>query len=192
MLEALASAWGLAFLAELGDKSMLFSLTAATRYRWWIVLLPVTIATALLSGLAVVAGGLVAGLLPDTAVAVGAGALFILFGMWTLNADADEDGDDLATSRRGILRVMLALGAVFFVAEFGDKTQLATVALAGLNAGHGVWIWLGATAGMFMTNALAVAAGARLERYLPPRVIRVTAASVFFIFGLVALSVVVL
>lgn len=189
MFEALTSAFGLIFLAELGDKSMLFSLTAATRYRWWAVLIPVTIATALLTGLAVVAGGVVAELLPERAVAVVAGVLFLVFGMWTLRADEDEEEDDLATARRGALRIMMALGAVFFLAEFGDKTQIATVALSGLHPGEGLAVWAGATGGMVATNALAIAAGARLERYLPPRVIRIVAATVFFVFGVLALLV---
>lgn len=189
MFEALTSAFGLVFLAELGDKSMLLSLTAATRYQWWVVLIPVAVATALLTALAVVAGGLVAGLLPEAVVAVAAGLLFILFGVWTLRGDDDDDEDDVSTARRGVLRVMMALGAIFFLAEFGDKTQIATVALAGLRPGEGLWVWIGATTGMVATNALAIAAGARLERYLPPQVIRIAAATVFFGFGVLALVV---
>ena len=188
MIEALTSAWALVFIAELGDKSMLLSLTAATRYRWWVVLLPVAMSTALLMGLAVLAGELVAGILPGDLVAVAAGTLFILFGLWTLRGDAVGDEDDLSTARRGVARVMLALGAVFFVAEFGDKTQLSTVALVGLHPGEGPWVWLGATLGMVATNALAIVAGARIERFLPPRAIQLTAAAVFVLFGVAALA----
>jgi Ca2+/H+ antiporter, TMEM165/GDT1 family len=187
LVEAFLSTFGLVFLAELGDKSMLFSLSAATRYRWWMVLLPIAVATALLNGLAVIAGGIAGDLLPEAVVAVAAGALFIAFGLWTLRGD-DEDDEDVSTAYLSPWRVMLALGLVFFLAEFGDKTQIATMALAGLHGGGAiVAVWLGATLGMVGTNALAVFAGRRLERYLPPRVVRLAAAGVFIAFGVLSL-----
>ena len=165
---------------------MLFALTAATRYRWWLVLIPIVIATAILSALAVVIGGVAGELLPDRVVALGAAALFIGFGVWTL-LDADDDDEEAPTTDpRSSLRVMAVIGSVFFLAELGDKTQIATMSLAGLQAASAWWVWLGATAGMVAANGIAIAAGNRLHRLLPRHIIRIVAAIVFIGFGLVA------
>lgn len=186
-MEAFLSTLGLVFIAEVGDKSMLFSLTAATRYRGWMVLASISVATALLALLAVLVGGAAAEFLPDQLVALAAGALFIGFGIWTLLSD--EDDEEVPASRRASgLRVMLFLGTVFFLAELGDKTQIATMALAGLHDGSGFAVWAGATLAMIAANGSAIAAGTQLERVLPRRVVRMAAAVVFIGFGLAALA----
>lgn len=185
-MTALLSAFGIVFLAELGDKTMLFALTAATRYRWWLVLAPIVVATALLTALAVVIGGVAGELLPERIVALVAAALFIGFGLWTL-LDAEDDDEETPTADpRSPIRVMAVIGAVFFLAELGDKTQIATVSLAGLHAASAWLVWLGATAGMIGVNLIAIVAGARLHRLLPRRLIRLLAAVVFIGFGVVA------
>ena len=189
---AMLTAFGLIFLAELGDKSMLFSLAAATRLRWWVVLLPVAASTALLMALAVAVGGVAGEVLPDWLVALVAAVLFVGFGVWALLGDDDDDEAGEAPVARGsVLRVMAALFAVFFVAEFGDKTQIATMSLAGLESASAVWVWAGATAGMLATNGLAIAAGARLSGWLEQRPearrwVRMAAGLVFVGFGILA------
>jgi putative Ca2+/H+ antiporter (TMEM165/GDT1 family) len=186
-MEALLSAFGIVFLAELGDKSMLFSLTAATRYRWWIVLLAVSVATALLMALAVLAGGIAGEVLPDRLVAVVAAALFIGFGVWTLLDDDEDDETAEALAARSRTRIFFALTGVFFLAELGDKTQIATLSLAGLHSRAALLVWVGATAGMVAVNALAIVAGARLQRYLSPRFLRPLAAVLFLVVGALTL-----
>jgi Ca2+/H+ antiporter, TMEM165/GDT1 family len=188
-MEALLSAFGIVLLAELGDKSMLLSLTAATRFRWWVVLIPVVVATAVLMGLAVVVGGLAGEFLPERLIALVAAALFIGFGVWTLRSDDDDDEGDLSTTFRSPVRVMLALGLLFFASEFGDKTQIATLSLAGLHStALAPLVWLGATVGMVASNALGIFVGARLNRLLPVRVIRIAAGVAFIGFGVMAVT----
>ncbi len=187
-MEALLSAFGIVFLAELGDKSMLFSLTAATRYRWWMVLIPVAVASALLMGLAVLVGGVAGELLPDQVVAVVAALLFIGFGIWILLAgDEDARDEDVTTSNHSRMRVMVALGSFFFLAEFGDKTQVATLSLAGLQSDAAVFVWVGATVAMVAVNGLAILAGTRITRYVGRSLIRFAAGALFIGFGLAAL-----
>lgn len=182
-MEALLSAFGVVFLAELGDKSMLLSLTAATRYRWWVVLAAVSAASAVLMALAVAVGGVAGELLPDRLVAAVAALLFIGFGLWTLLGGEEDEDEALEAAPRSNLRVFFALSAVFLLAEFGDKTQVATLSLAGLQSGSALLVWAGATGAMIAVNALAIGAGSRLHRYLPERLIRVSAGVLFLVFG---------
>jgi putative Ca2+/H+ antiporter (TMEM165/GDT1 family) len=178
----LLTAFGLVFLAELGDKSMLLAVAFALRYRPWPVLGGIAIAAFTMLGLATVVGAALGAALPERAVAIGGGLLFLGFGVWTLLGD--DDDDDEAGSLRSS-SVLLGVTAAFFVAEFGDKTMLATLALAGGQAP--VPTWLGAGAGMTAASgiaiALAVAAGARL----PERLLHLLAAGAFLVFGVLLL-----
>lgn len=186
-MDALATAFGVVLVAELGDKSMLFGLAAATRYRWWMVLLPVAVAAALLAAIAVAIGEIAGHLLGETAVVVAAGILFIAFGLWAWRSTGDARA---VPHREGTATAgtMLALGLVFFAAELGDKSQAATMVVAGIHQGSPVQVWLGATAGMVTTNAIGIAAGRQLGRYLQPRVVRLLVAAVFIAFGLATLA----
>lgn len=179
---------GIIFVAELGDKSQLLTLWFATRYRWWVVMAAVALATLLLHLVAVAVGALFGELLPERATLVVAGLAFIAFGAWSLRPEGhdDDEGEEAARGRR-----LAALGpfgivtAAFFVSEFGDKTQLAAVSLAsGRNV---IAVWLGATAGMVAANGLAVALGKLAGKRLPADTIRYIAAALFFAIGALAL-----
>jgi Ca2+/H+ antiporter, TMEM165/GDT1 family len=170
-----ATAFAVVFLAELGDKTQLVALTLAGRYRASQVLGVLGVTIALLSLLSVTVGALLAEVLPDTAIGVGAGVLFLGFAVWTWRS-VDEDDDAPDAGRAGLIGV----AAAFFLAELGDKTMLTT---AGLAADRGpVEVWIGAFAALFAATALAVGAGTALTR----RVGRATLARV----GAVAFAVV--
>lgn len=188
-MSAFFLAAGLIFVAELGDKSQLLSLWFATRYRWWVVMSAVAMATLLLHLVAVAVGALFGELLPERATLVVAGLAFLAFGAWSLRPEGGDDDDESEEATRG--RRFAALGpfgivtAAFFVSEFGDKTQLAAVSLAsGRNA---VAVWLGATVGMVAANGLAVALGKLAGTRLPANTIRYVAAALFFAIGALAL-----
>jgi Ca2+/H+ antiporter, TMEM165/GDT1 family len=178
----LLAAFGLVFLAELGDKSMLLAVAFAVRYRPWPVLGGIAIAAFTMLGLATLVGAALGAALPERAVAIGGGLLFLGFGAWTLLGD-DDDEDGAGSLRSS--SVLLGVTAAFLVAEFGDKTMLATLALAGGQAP--VPTWLGAGAGMTAASGIAivlsVAAGARL----PERVLHLVAAAAFLAFGVLLL-----
>lgn len=183
MLQSFFLSLGIVFVAELGDKSQLLALTFASRYRAVQVLVGVAVAAGIMFGLSVAVGSLAAEALPQNLIDVIAGLAFIGFGAWTLRGD--DDGDDAAgTESRRYPIVTVALA--FLLAELGDKTMLATITLASTQDPLGTF--LGATTGMVAADALAVMAGRQLGARLPQRAVRIGAAVVFWVFGVVLLA----
>ena len=172
------------FVAELGDKSQLMALAFATRYRPLPVLVGITIATALVHLVSVLVGAVLGAALPTHAINVVAAVSFVGFGLWTLRGDELTD-DDQARAARPAKNVVLAVGTVFFLAELGDKTMLATITLATREGAVGTW--LGSTVGMVAADAIAIVVGRALGARLPERAIRIGAAVLFFVFAVVLL-----
>lgn len=181
MLAATLLSLGVVFLAELGDKSQLMTMTYALRHRWWVVLSGVGIASFLVHGLSVTIGHFLGLSLPDRPIAFAAAVVFLLFALWTWRAGRDGGEDDAkpVTEPRFVL---LAIISSFVLAELGDKTMLATVALASDHNWAGVW--LGATAGMVLADGVAIAVGAVLHKRLPEGLLHRLAAVMFLLFGL--------
>jgi len=181
MLVAILVSLGVVFLAELGDKSQLMTMTYALRHRWWVVLSGVGIASFLVHGLSVTIGHFLGLTLPERPIAFAAAVVFLLFAVWTWRDGRDKDDEDvpLVVEPR---HVLLAVVSSFVLAELGDKTMLATVALASDHNWAGVWI--GATAGMVLADGVAIAVGHVLHKRLPERVLRRMAAVLFLLFGL--------
>lgn len=180
------AAFGLVFLAELGDKSQLIALTFATRFKWWIVLGGIFVAVAIMQALAVGAGQLLGFLLPAWLLSLVAGAAFLGFGLWTLRPEkAEDEEEEHVEEATGLRRFgpMVLIGGTFLLAEIGDKTMLAAGVLSAENPGAFVPLWLGATLGMFLADALAVAVGVFLGKHLPHRLIKVAAGVLFLLFG---------
>jgi putative Ca2+/H+ antiporter (TMEM165/GDT1 family) len=176
-----AAAFLVVFLAELGDKTQLVALTVGGRYPAGRVLVVLGAAIAVLQTISVTAGALLARALPDRAVAIGTGVLFLGFAVWTWRS-ADDVPDDPGAARGGLLGV----GAAFFLAELGDKTMLTT---AGLAADRGaVPVWIGSFAAMLSATALAVLAGRGLTQRVDPGVLRRLGAGAFALVGLVTLA----
>ena len=173
-------AFGLIFVAELGDKSQLIALTFATRYPAWKVLVGISAATALMMGLSVAVGQLVAVNLPARATGLIAGLLFLVFAALTLRG-SDHDHEEEAVSGVRFRWPILVVGLSFLLAELGDKTMLATMTLASQQA----WFptWLGATLGMISVNAIAVLIGSRLGSRIPERTLSIVAAVLFAVVG---------
>jgi hypothetical protein len=180
MISAFFISFGFIFAAELGDKSQLMALTFATRYPTGVVLAAITAATALVHAASVGIGAALGAALPTTPIEVMAGVAFIIFGLWTLRGDSlsDEERERAKSTKRS---AFFAVGGVFFLAELGDKTMLATITLA---TEHGVFgTWLGSTLGMVAADALAIVVGRQLGARLPERAIRIGAALLFFGFA---------
>lgn len=183
LLQAFGVAIGIVFVAELGDKSQLLTLTFAARYRWQVVLLGVSIATALLMGLSVTVGQLVAGVVPQRTLEVIAGVIFLAFAAWTLwGHDDDDDEDDAKNTSRGALPTIIG---AFALAELGDKTMLTAITLAA--TGNALGTWLGATLGMIGANGLALLLGDQIGKQISERALRLTAGALFAVFGFLLL-----
>jgi putative Ca2+/H+ antiporter (TMEM165/GDT1 family) len=178
-------AFGVIFLAELGDKSQLMALAFAGRYRARTVLVAVFVATLLVHAGSVLLGSSVALALPTGPIEILAGIAFLVFAAWTIRGDTLGEADENRTRRVG-RSAILTIGTAFFLAELGDKTMLATVTLATTQEPIGTW--LGSTAGMVAADAIAIAIGSVLGTRLPERAVRVFASGAFVVFGVLLLA----
>lgn len=180
VIAALFLSFGVIFVAELGDKSQLMAMTYALRYRWWVVLGAITIATTAVHAVSVFFGHFLGLSIPGDLMSILAGLAMLVFGLWTLRGDRLDDGESSKAERVGA-SVFFAVMSAFFLAELGDKTMLATITLSTNNDWFGVWI--GSTLGMVAADALAIAVGALLGKHLPERIIARGAAVLFFVFA---------
>lgn len=180
MLAATLISLGVVFLAELGDKSQLITMTYALRHRWWVVLGGVGIAALLVHGISVAVGHFLGLTLPQQPIAAVAGIAFICFAAWTWReGTSTQAGTPKVREPRFVL---LAVVSSVLLAELGDKTMLATVALA--SDYNWVGVWVGATAGMVLADAVAIAVGTVLHRRLPEHLLHIAASLLFLAFGL--------
>jgi putative Ca2+/H+ antiporter (TMEM165/GDT1 family) len=172
------------FLAEMGDKTQLVALAFATVYPARIVMAGILLATLVVHLFSVALGQAVGMALPIFWIKLVAGLAFIGFSFWTLRGDEVGDDEKPALQRFGPL---LSVAATFFLAELGDKTMLATVAIASRwSSFYGVW--LGSTLGMVAADGLAVMAGKLLDRKIPEELVKYGAAACFAVSGLVMLT----
>jgi len=151
----------------------------------WVVLSGVGIASVLVYGLSVAIGHFLGLTLPQRPIAFVAAIAFLLFAVWTWREGRAGDHDQ-AVKVAEPRHVLLAVVSSFVLAELGDKTMLATVALASDYNWAGVWI--GATVGMMLADGVAIAVGAVLHRRLPEHFLHGPASVLFLLFGLWLLS----
>lgn len=179
------SAVGVA-VAEIGDRTQLLALMLAAKYpsRPWPLLAGILGATLANHALAGLAGASVDDLLSGPWLDGILGASFLAMALWLLRPDGAGDAGSDANNQRG---PFLAALTTFFVAEIGDKTQIATVALAA-RFPDVVTVVLGTTIGLMVANVPAVLVGRKFADRLPVRAIHWTAAVLFAVLGVVALS----
>ncbi len=168
-------------LAEMGDKTQLLAMAFASRYRWQTVLSAVLAATLVNHLLAAAAGNALANVVPFRYIQIAGAASFILFGLWTLRGDELKDED-----KKFKYSPFWTVAVAFFIAEMGDKTQLATVALASRYENI-LQVWLGTTSGMMIADAFGIIVGVVLGRKIPERLVKWFAASIFILFGVVGI-----
>lgn len=181
-LEAVVSSFALVAASEMGDKTQLLAFSLAGRFRRpWTVMAGILVATLANHGLASSVGVWVAAYIPQRVMAGILAATFIAFGVWTLRPDTLDE--DEKPSRFG---PFVTTAVLFFLAEMGDKTQLATVALAA-RFHSAVMVTAGTTLGMMASDGLAVLLGEKLSSRVQGRWLRFTAAGLFFLFGLASL-----
>ena len=170
-------------LAEMGDKTQLLAMAFATRFPAQTVLSAVFVATLLNHALAVAAGRLLTNVIPLDVISLTAALSFILFGLWTIRGDTLEGEDQQRSSSGPFLTVAIA----FFLAELGDKTQLATISLA-VKYSDPIAVLLGTTAGMVVADSIGIGIGIVLGKRLPDTLIRLVSAGVFMVFGVAGAS----
>ena len=182
MSAAAATSFALIAAAEIGDKSQLVCMTLASRHRATPVMLGAVAAFALLNTLAVVFGVAIASWLPEYVVGATVAVLFAVFGIHALRTeDGDEDEELEEKSGHGIFFTTFLL---LTMAEFGDKTQLAVVALSSTHAP--VAVWLGATAALATTSALGILAGRTLLQKIPLTLLHRISGAFFLVLAVFA------
>jgi putative Ca2+/H+ antiporter (TMEM165/GDT1 family) len=176
-MEALLVSTGLVALAEIGDKTMLLAIVLAARWRKpWPIIAGILVATLLNHALASSVGVLAARYLDGPWMRYVIGVAFLAFAAWALIPDRFEDDEAPKDITGG--SVLLATAIAFFLVEMGDKTQVATVALAAQFQSIAL-VATGTTLGMMIANVPAVFLGEAMARRVPLRYVRWAAAGLF-------------
>ena len=171
-------------LAEMGDKTQLLALVLAARFRKpWPIVLGILVATLANHGLAGALGAWVTTVVGPQVLRWILGVSFIAMAVWMLIPDTLDEGDADGAPRWGVFGTTLV---AFFLAEMGDKTQIATVMLAAQYNAY-LWVVAGTTLGMMLANAPVVWLGDRITRLVPIRVVHGVSAVIFLVLGLVAI-----
>ncbi len=182
-MEAFLVSTGIVALAEVGDKTQLLAFVLAARFRRPLpIILGILVATLANHAAAGALGNWITTLLSPLTLRWVLGLSFIAMAIWTLVPD-QIDADAAPKSHHGIfVSTLLA----FFLAEMGDKTQIATVALAAQYQAL-IAVVVGTTLGMLIANVPAVLLGDRIATRLPTRLVHAVAASIFAILGVATL-----
>jgi putative Ca2+/H+ antiporter (TMEM165/GDT1 family) len=183
-MEAFLVSTGIVALAEMGDKTQLLALILAARFKKpWPIVAGILVATLVNHALAGAAGAWVTTLIGPQMLRWILGASFLAMAAWMLVPDKIDAEEDEKPPRYG---VFLTTVLVFFLAEMGDKTQIATVMLAARYDAI-VSVVTGTTLGMMLANAPVVWLGERVTRLVPLRAVHIVSALIFAGLGLAAL-----
>jgi Ca2+/H+ antiporter, TMEM165/GDT1 family len=184
MLEAFLASTGLVALAEVGDKTQLLSLVLAARFRKpWPIVAGILAATLVNHAAAGALGAWITHLLGLDVMMKVAGASFLAMAAWVLVPDK-LDSEDAVKTHGGVL---VTTAFLFFMAEMGDKTQVATIALAARYESLAAVV-AGTTLGMMLANVPVVFFGGAIARKVPLAIVRKLAALAFALLGVVALA----
>ena len=183
-LEAFLVSTGVVALAEIGDKTQLLAFILAARFRKPVPIIGAILAATLANHeLAGAVGAWITSLLGPQTLRIVLGLSFIAMALWTLIPDRLDEGA-AKLPHAGVFATTLV---AFFLAEMGDKTQIATVALAARYHAFGAVV-AGTTLGMMIANVPAVLIGGRLAHRLPIRLVHAIAAAIFAVLGVIALT----
>ncbi|MBF0158901.1 MAG: TMEM165/GDT1 family protein [Magnetococcales bacterium] len=173
------------FLAELGDKTQLVCMTLAARYQGRPVFLGASLAFVFLNILAVVFGAALSQWVPERVLAGIVAALFAFFGIQSLRSAGDDDQEEEDVSEKSGRGIMLTAFLMIFVAELGDKTQIAVAGMAVTQPAGPVWV--GATVALILSSALGVIVGRKLLQRIPIKVVHKVAGIFFLLLAGLAL-----
>jgi len=182
-MEAFLISTGIVALAEIGDKTQLLAFILAAKFRKPVpIILGILLATIANHAFAGALGAWLTDLMSPQTLRWVLGVSFIAMGIWTLIPDKFEE-DDARLAKFGVFGTTLV---AFFLAEMGDKTQVATIALV---AQYHTFFYVvaGTTAGMMIANVPAVLLGDKIAQRMPVRVVHAIAASIFALLGIATL-----
>ncbi len=178
--KAFLAAFGLLFVAELGDKTQLVILTLACRYAWKPVFAGAVSAFALLNAAAVTVGAVFYQLLPEKVLKYGTAGMFLLMGTVILLRREKEEGE--GKEGEGARNPFLAAFLLVSLMELGDKTQLSLLALSARYS-YPLLVFLGGTLALSLTSLMGALAGTGISRVVSPRWMRRVSGAAFLAFG---------
>ncbi len=183
-MEALLNSTLAVAIAEIGDKTQLLSLLLAARFKQrHLIILGILVATVINHGISAWLGAWLTGLIPEGVGKWLIGGSFVLIALWVLIPDKEDD----VPSKLDQYGPFVASLVLFFLAEIGDKTQIATVILAAQYSSI-IWVTLGTTLGMLIANIPVIYAGSWLLQKISFKIARWTACVVFALMGIAIMA----
>lgn len=183
-MESLLVSTGVVALAEIGDKTQLLAFILAARFKKPIpIIFGILAATLVNHGLAGALGAWITSLLTPEVLRWVLGASFLAMAAWTLIPDKIEEDETQIASRMGVFGATLV---TFFLAEMGDKTQIATIAMAA-HYPNPILVVAGTTLGMLIADVPAVFVGDKLAAKIPMKLVHSIAAGIFALLGVATL-----
>ncbi|NCW21421.1 MAG: TMEM165/GDT1 family protein [Gammaproteobacteria bacterium] len=183
-MESVLVSTGVVALAEIGDKTQLLAFILAARFKKPLpIILGILVATLVNHGIAGALGAWITAMISPEILRWVLGLSFIGMAIWTLVPDKIEDEETQIAQRLGVFGATLV---TFFFAEMGDKTQIATVAMAAHYATP-VLVVIGTTLGMLIADVPAVFVGDKLASRIPMRLVHAVAAMIFALLGIATL-----
>ncbi len=183
-MDSLLVSTGVVALAEIGDKTQLLAFILAARFKKPLpIIAGILAATIVNHGLAGALGAWITATLTPEVLRWVLGASFIGMAIWTMIPDKIEKEETQIAQRLGVFGATLV---TFFLAEMGDKTQIATVAMAAHYAAP-VMVVIGTTLGMLIADVPAVFAGDKLANKIPMKLVHTIAAGIFAVLGVATL-----
>ena len=183
-MEALYISTGVVALAEMGDKTQLLAFILAARFKKPVpIILGILCATLVNHGLAGALGAWITSVISPETMRWVLGLSFIGMAIWTLIPDKIEEEETQVAQKMGVFGATLV---TFFLAEMGDKTQIATVALAA-HYGAPLMVVIGTTLGMLIADVPAVFVGNKFAEKIPMKLVHTIAAGIFAVMGVLTL-----
>lgn len=182
MLHEFIKTFLLIFVAEIGDKTQVLLMTCAARYSVIQVLIGIIIGVALNHGLAIIIGTYISNIIDFNLLQIFAGTIFIVFGLFALMSDTEEN-EKTKTFKCGPI---LAVAITFFVGELGDKTQLTAMTIA-MESNYPFFVLMGSIAGMLVVGCVGIIVGTALTKRISSYIIKIISGLIFIVFGLVKL-----
>lgn len=179
-MESLLVSTGVVALAEIGDKTQLLAFILAARFKKPVpIIAGILLATLANHGLAGALGAWITAMLSPEILRWALGLSFIAMAIWTMIPDEIEEEETKVAKRFGVFGATLV---TFFLAEIGDKTQVATIAMAAHYATP-LLVVIGTTLGMLIADVPAVFAGDKLASRIPMKLVHAVAAAIFALLG---------
>jgi putative Ca2+/H+ antiporter (TMEM165/GDT1 family) len=183
-MESLLVSTGVVALAEIGDKTQLLAFILAARFKKPVpIILGILVATIINHGLAGALGAWITSAVTPEILRWVLGLSFIGMAIWTMIPDKIEEEETKVAQKFGVFGATLI---TFFLAEMGDKTQIATVAMAAHYAAP-LMVVIGTTLGMLIADVPAVFIGDKLANKIPMKLVHSIAAAIFAILGIATL-----